>query len=832
MIRLLKKICSLLSLVTVITANANAQEVALITGNFNKPLNGSVTLFEIKQGVLKYIAIQELDELHSGFALTARANKAALYYLVLNNKTQNRHKQATRKIAQVPVYMKPGELIDIHFLLNSGFEVTDYSISNPSNENTALHKWTKQSESITSAWKLQTQESFKSYYNRYHQLLPALTALSTDLKCPGNPGFTNTLHALSSAELKFSPVLAYNSNREWQNDKDSSLVKKMLEVSYKRLLQFCNAEILNAGMGSEMVSLYDAWYNLKSNPSTPNSTTESRISQIKNLANIICNDTLKGFYITAKLSGIYKISSGDFDSLMSGLKENLVLDYMQDAYRQKISELTGIKNGTAFSNENFTGNAPTKNIKLKKGSNLAYIHGVLGNFNINGDISLLRVSNGAASELYRYRLNSDERDFIIPTQADKPTLYYIQCSGLTFRVYLEPAGQLTIKILKQPDSTSGRNYYTYEVTNGSEENKVLQNWFNISLPVTVHGNTNRIVGIDTTSLLTFSSAYQAVHAQIPAFEKSLNNYNESFRQLVQEAIEVDMEYSSLLFLAYKTDRTRYLLPKTFPGFKTVPSFYNRFINAKKFCTNSVLLFREGADYINLYSKLNVALYEQQTGQKAEDNQLIKYMLHGICSDSIRSFIISQQLDEIAITNLSQFNTFFLPVKEYLVNENVKNKYNAIFADFARDTAFLGKPVFDISLPDSSGKIINVNSFKGKVIFIDTWATWCGPCKEQLPFLKTLEETYKNEKDILFIGISIDRAKDINKWKKMIVREQLPGIQLIDESGKQFSQPMMIESIPRFLLIDKNGNWVEVRCPNPDEKEKLKKYIDKALHEAL
>ena len=136
------------------------------------------------------------------------------------------------------------------------------------------------------------------------------------------------------------------------------------------------------------------------------------------------------------------------------------------------------------------------------------------------------------------------------------------------------------------------------------------------------------------------------------------------------------------------------------------------------------------------------------------------------------------------------------------------------------------------MPDSNGVTINFEQFKGKVIFIDTWATWCGPCKEQIPFLKQLEHHYKERNDIVFVGISVDREKDKEKWKKMIRKESLPGLQVLDVSGNAFRLPMMIESIPRFLLIDKAGKWMEVRCPKPDTGAQLRSYIDKALAETM
>ncbi|HET9276935.1 MAG TPA: TlpA disulfide reductase family protein, partial [Flavitalea sp.] len=138
--------------------------------------------------------------------------------------------------------------------------------------------------------------------------------------------------------------------------------------------------------------------------------------------------------------------------------------------------------------------------------------------------------------------------------------------------------------------------------------------------------------------------------------------------------------------------------------------------------------------------------------------------------------------------------------------------------------------YNFSVPDTSGQLVSMKDFKGKVIFIDVWATWCGPCREQFPYLKEIEEEYKNNQDIVFLGISLDKLKDKQKWLKLIQKENLTGLQLLDDFGKSFGQKYDISAIPRFLLIDKQGKWIEIRCPKPEAKEELKRYLDKALEE--
>jgi thiol-disulfide isomerase/thioredoxin len=67
----------------------------------------------------------------------------------------------------------------------------------------------------------------------------------------------------------------------------------------------------------------------------------------------------------------------------------------------------------------------------------------------------------------------------------------------------------------------------------------------------------------------------------------------------------------------------------------------------------------------------------------------------------------------------------LPYKQYAKPASVKQKYDGIFNMYAADTAFIGKSAYDFTLPDVNDKMVSMKEFKGKVVLIDVWATWCG-----------------------------------------------------------------------------------------------------------
>ena len=109
----------------------------------------------------------------------------------------------------------------------------------------------------------------------------------------------------------------------------------------------------------------------------------------------------------------------------------------------------------------------------------------------------------------------------------------------------------------------------------------------------------------------------------------------------------------------------------------------------------------------------------------------------------------------------------------------------------------------------------LESLKGKYVYIDVWATWCGPCRGEIPFLKTIEEKYK-DKNIEFVSISVDVDKDHDKWKKFVTDKQLGGIQLFADKNwlSDFIKAFNINSIPRFILIDPKGVVIDADAIRP------------------
>lgn len=169
-------------------------------------------------------------------------------------------------------------------------------------------------------------------------------------------------------------------------------------------------------------------------------------------------------------------------------------------------------------------------------------------------------------------------------------------------------------------------------------------------------------------------------------------------------------------------------------------------------------------------------------------------------------------------------------KEYgsfLITDSQKERWQRIEDNFRESME--KKEIINLTFPNAEGNDISLSDFRGKVVYIDIWATWCGPCKKEMPAMKALEAEYKDNKDIVFMGISVDASKNIQKWKDFVIKEQLPGVQLFagDMAGPALSKPYKITGIPRFMLVGKDGSLIYMDAPRPSSSE-----IRAVLNDAL
>ncbi|RMA64213.1 TlpA family protein disulfide reductase [Ulvibacter antarcticus] len=157
-------------------------------------------------------------------------------------------------------------------------------------------------------------------------------------------------------------------------------------------------------------------------------------------------------------------------------------------------------------------------------------------------------------------------------------------------------------------------------------------------------------------------------------------------------------------------------------------------------------------------------------------------------------------------------------------EGTKGYYASILAIKKDLPKGAPSPTFE-GYENINGSKTSMSDLKGKFAYIDVWATWCGPCKAEIPSLKKLEKDYHG-KNIAFVSMSIDDDRSHKgswelaneNWKAMVKDKSLGGIQIFAPEGwkSKFITDYKINGIPRFILVDPSGNIVDASAPRPSD----------------
>ena len=170
-----------------------------------------------------------------------------------------------------------------------------------------------------------------------------------------------------------------------------------------------------------------------------------------------------------------------------------------------------------------------------------------------------------------------------------------------------------------------------------------------------------------------------------------------------------------------------------------------------------------------------------------------------------------------------YQDFNAAVNNTYYREEIQQEY-----DNYRRLHTTNMPAPDFTYTTIEGKQLALSSLHGKFVYIDLWATWCGPCKREIPFLMKLEEQYKG-KNIAFISLSVDKQADADKWRNYVTGNKLMGYQVMADSDfkSDFIKKMNVALIPRFILIDPAGKVVDGDAKRPSDPA-LKKQVDQLL----
>lgn len=183
------------------------------------------------------------------------------------------------------------------------------------------------------------------------------------------------------------------------------------------------------------------------------------------------------------------------------------------------------------------------------------------------------------------------------------------------------------------------------------------------------------------------------------------------------------------------------------------------------------------------------------------------------------------LGVISQNDIRQFENTH-PNPKYL--QVIKNEFSQLPITLQNDTTLP-----NYTFIDRNEQEVNLYDFQGKILYVDLWATWCGPCASERPYFEALMKDFaSNQDDITFLGISIDRESDKEKWKEFINRRKYEGVQLMVENAfeSQICQDLKVQTIPRFFIVGRDSKLIQSKALRPSQKE-LKKILEDLILES-
>lgn len=436
---------------------------------------------------------------------------------------------------------------------------------------------------------------------------------------------------------------------------------------------------------------------------------------------------------------------------------------------------------------------------------------------INGTISVseTKIQEGKLTELIMYgvkdgkpvvattaKLNAlNEFSFSMPIST--PGFYYIDYGQFKsrrqlIRLYLEPKLNIDLKITNESYVLAGKNI---------GKNDLVQKANDIYNDFSFYSNRMR-----NTSYKDFYPFLDGGLAQAETFKNSINTKDKTFNSMLKLAVDTDVQELSYMF---------FRMPRAiFPEKGNYPAVMKQWLTDKKITNPDILKLANGVSLMDGYFN-----FRGMCGTKAFDKmEYFRDVTTEFSDPALREVFIRTKIVDMEL-KIEEYEKIKPIVKPYLTSESSKE----FMANYEKELhKNVGEKGLEFTYKDVNDKPVSFSDFRGKYVYVDLWATWCGPCKAEIPHMKKMEEDYHG-KNIVFMSVSMDKPKDNQKWKDYVAKEQLKGIQIMVDKDfeSEIAKTYNVRSIPRFLLFDPQGKIVSTNALRPSEPA-LRDELDKLL----
>ena len=387
---------------------------------------------------------------------------------------------------------------------------------------------------------------------------------------------------------------------------------------------------------------------------------------------------------------------------------------------------------------------------------------------------------------------SKDGSFEQQIKAKQPSIAYfvIENPKASIQLFAEDKMKVNLQVIRNNDSVdfvyNGDNKDCYEYIKSHDVESLLAKW-----------------PFERIDKLSFSQYRDQYIADVEKDKAELNKIKSlQFRRFMHKQIEAD-SIQNIWRYAWSKGGVKD------PDFATwAESFDHNNPKNTDICEN----------YLRWYS----LVHKDKANSKGGSFYILKDVFNN--QDIINDFAYKTIIEDLkqAPENMEQELTAY---KEVSTNKKEWDEADKVYNYYSKMKK--GAPAADFDMTDVSGKKYSLKDLRGKVLYIDCWASWCGPCCMEIPYLKKLVEHYKNNKNIEFVSISLDQNKDA--WNRKLKADKPQWRQFIcpDNFQSKLCKNYDIDAIPRFIMFDKNGKIISLDAPRPSS-DNIFSFIDENI----
>ena len=367
--------------------------------------------------------------------------------------------------------------------------------------------------------------------------------------------------------------------------------------------------------------------------------------------------------------------------------------------------------------------------------------------------------------------------------------------------------------------TYGRKYYPLYLTGG--EPVVMEFSGNpTDWKRTFSGNCKEINEYLSSSIAPFEPSY---------FSKNEEDLKEETEKVLAKNIK-NLESKTLPedFVKMERERLRYYAYGSWNSYRMNHRWMTgdeSFEPSDVYYTTMQKLAAENVNLLELqaYRRFVEKTVEVMAGRDASGasdeliDQEIKYIIDNYKDSTLLGDLMHHYIYEyVSAHGVGEKKELVDYYKQYVKDEKLVQDFDQLCATWGKLNP--GDPSPGFNFVNDKGDFVSLESLRGKFVYIDIWASWCGPCRREIPYLKELEKQFEG-KPITFVSISCDN--DAEAWRNAMKEENVSGIQLHMNRDLAFAKAYIVNGIPRFILLDKEGRIVDAHMTNPSNPNTIK-----------